>query len=748
MLVIVESPAKAKTISRILGAKHTVKASVGHIRKITNDKKTADGRKLEINGIDIDNDFTPLFEVDPDKKKVVTELKKLAKEAKDGILFATDSDREGEAISWHLAQILKVPDDKVKRLEFHEITKKAILTAMENPRDLNVMLVSAQKARQVLDKLVGYKLSPVLWTAIGNRTLSAGRVQSPALHIICLREDEIDAFKAEEYWELAGLFQQDKVGARVVINEADDVQKTDDYLKLTAVAGQPVPKVVDNQKQAQDLIAGIAENNQFAVADLKIRTEYTHPKAPFITSTFQQAASSQLGIAPRQAMSMAQKLYEGIDIAGTPTALITYMRTDSVTLSGEAIAGARAAIEKVYPAALPEAPRYYKSKSKNAQEAHEAIRPTDMALTPAKLLGKIEQRMWKVYELIWKRTVASQAKDEEKQRVSFSMTNDRQDSFSGSIAWTTFPGYKQILGVECIMAPREQVTEGQTWYLETLLAQQHFTKPPSRYSAASLIKKLEELGIGRPSTYASIISTLLDRSYAEQNGSSLQPSTLGRRVDLLLRDHFQNVISSDLTADMESNLDKISRGEEEYVEMLSKFWTGFKPHVDQITGELAEGGAEKYRKTDTDVVCPTCESEMSLRMGRFGEYFQCAAVVEHRFPKNFREYNTTLTQAQEEFAEQTKGQKCTECQENLIVRVSKSSLKPYIACPEYRVGNKHTVMAVNFGPCPKCIEEGRVGEEQGKLITRRGIRKTTFIGCSLDKKICGYIQKNEPLIQD
>lgn len=701
-MIIVESPAKAKTISKILGGKAQVKASVGHIRKLSDVTKTVDGRKLEINGIDIDQGFHPIYETDPGKKKVVSEIKQMAKAAKDGILFATDSDREGESISWHLAEILGIRDkSKIQRLEFHEITQKALQEAMANPRPLNVKLVEAQQARQVLDKLVGYKLSPVLWSVMGNYKLSAGRVQSPALRIICEREKEIQDFVTEEYWEIQGKFQESQV-TKVQENwlEADKEKKTpkvdeDGLFKLIKVKGQKLPEKIESKSGLQDLLRELVNFPDYQVAQVTEKTEKSYTRPPFITSTLQQASSSKLGYSPKMTMQLAQRLYEGVDINGTPTALITYMRTDSTNLSSESVEATRQFIQKNYPKYLPEKPKSYRSKSRNAQEAHEAIRPTDPLRTPSSLKGKIDPKQWKLYDLIWRQTIACQMTDEVRQRAVFSLQNSRKDEFSGSLSWTTHLGFKAVVEPDLIEQTGVQNLwrEGDRMYLKDIFYFQKFTQPPSRYSPSSLIKKMEELGIGRPSTYASIISTLQDRAYVEDNNKTLIPTTLGIKINGILTENFTQVTSAEMTASMEEDLDEISRGESDYQKVLDEFWWSFKKEVEEKSGGL-KSERQKYRETETDVIDPKYGDKMVLKVGRFGEYYQNPQHPESMYPKNFREYQVALKKAQEDYGHLTKGLKCEECGKDLIVRVSKKSLKPYIACPDYRVGNKHTVKSI------------------------------------------------------
>jgi DNA topoisomerase I len=741
MLIIVESPAKAKTIKKIVGSDYTVKASVGHIRRISDDKKTKDGKTLEINGIDIDNDFKAIFEVDPKKKDVVSELKKLAK-TETTIYFATDFDREGEAISWHLSEVLGYKDkSKVQRLEFHEITKKAIMDALANPKPLRVDLVEAQKARQVLDKLVGYKVSPLLWRAMGKNNLSAGRVQTPALKILVDREKEILAFVPEEYWLMKGVFSNEK--SKLVINNStlQELKDSDEtiidggvYLQLNSFEGKKLD-TIKSQEEVTKLEGLITSDLSYAVTKMLTKQTTSRPKAPFTTSTLQQAASSKLGFVPKNTMRIAQKLYEGVDIDGHPTALITYMRTDSVNLSDDAITAIRSLIQADYPKYLPKSPNLYSSKSKNAQEAHESIRPTNVNIRPEQIKNKVDNELYKLYDLIWKQTIACQMMDEKRDLLTIDVTNNNKCTFSGSVSWTTFEGYKVIFPELIAYKPSNlSITEGQELNLNKLNQFQKFTQPPSRYSQASLIKELEEQGIGRPSTYATIIATIQDREYVEK-GSTMKPTQLGIKIAELLDKYLPTLTSSKLTAMMEDKLDEIAHGKGEYKAVLEYFWYPLKAKVDE---EIKNAGElrQEFTSSETDEKCPTCSSEMVLKLGRFGDYYQCKEHKEHMFAKNYREYNIALEQAHVDYDKQTTGLKCADCNKDLIVRVSKSSLNPYIACSEYKVGNKHTVMAVNFGPCPECEKNKR----NGVLVKKKGFRGASFVGCSLDKETCGYIQ--------
>ena len=700
MLIIVESPAKAKTIAKIVGKQHVVKASIGHVRQLSDKNTTPDGRKLEISGVDIDNNFQPIFEIETSKKKVLAEIQALARKFNNQILFATDSDREGEAISWHLSELLGIQDKtQVKRLEFHEITPKAIWQAIENPRPLNLKLVEAQQARQVLDKLVGYKLSPVLWTVMGNYKLSAGRVQSPALRLICEREKEIANFVSQEFWEIKGRFQT------IVVTQVNlhwlkegshdwpvDTEQT--WFKPTKIAGQVLTTKPNSQTQVESWLKGIERYPEYTVVSVTEKTKKIGTKPPFITSTLQQAASSKLGFSPKLTMQLAQDLYEGMEIDGSPVALITYMRTDSTNLASDFLEQCRQLIKQQYPKYLPNKPKIYLTKSRNAQEAHEAIRPTDPWLTPASLRGKLPPRHWKLYDLIWKQTIASQMIEEVRQEVTVTVTNTRQDEFVGTLSWTIHPGFKVIWEeseLPVVLPKLPQV--GEVMYLSDLFCVQKFTQPPARYSPASLIKKMEELGIGRPSTYATIISTLYERGYVENNPKTLIPTSLGMRINDLLVDNFPLVTSSQMTAKMEADLDEISQGRLDYAQFLDNFWWDFKQLVDTKVQELRQN-RQKYQVLETDVICPKYGDKLVLKTGRYGEYYQNPNHPECIYPKNFREYAAALQQAEAEFSELIKDLVCQECGKPLVVRVSQSTLKPYIACPDYKVGNQHTVMSI------------------------------------------------------
>ncbi|AJE41771.1 type I DNA topoisomerase [Streptomyces nodosus] len=642
-LVIVESPAKAKTIKGYLGPGYTVEASVGHIRDLPNgaaevpEKYTGEVRRL---GVDVEHDFQPIYVVNADKKAQVKKLKDLLRDS-DELFLATDEDREGEAIAWHLQEVLK-PKVPVKRMVFHEITKDAIQQAVRNPRELNQKLVDAQETRRILDRLYGYEVSPVLWKKVMPR-LSAGRVQSVATRLVVERERERIAFRSAEYWDLTGTFGTGR---------ADDASDPSSLVaRLATVDGRRVAQGRDfdslgrlktastlhlDEENARALAAAL-ENTRFAVRSVESKPYRRSPYAPFRTTTLQQEASRKLGFGAKATMQIAQKLYEN--------GFITYMRTDSTTLSDTAVAAARAQVTQLYGANyLPQQPRTYATKVKNAQEAHEAIRPSgDRFRTPAETGLTGDQ--FKLYELIWKRTVASQMKDATGDsvtiRIGGTAADGRNVEFSASGKTITFHGFLKayVEGADdpnAELDDRErrlpQVAEGDALTAEEITADGHATKPPARYTEASLVKELEEREIGRPSTYASIIGTILDRGYVFKKGTALVPSFLSFAVVNLLEKHFGRLVDYDFTARMEDDLDRIARGEAQAVPWLKRFYFGEGP-VEGVAADAGNGdgdhlGGLKELVTDLGAIDAREVSSfpvgnaIMLRVGRFGPYIE------------------------------------------------------------------------------------------------------------------------------
>lgn len=604
-LVIVESPAKAKTISRFLGKDYRVEASMGHIRDLPSSGL----------GVDLDT-FQPTYEVSKEKAHVVKALKSALKKGTT-LWIATDEDREGEAIGWHLLQALGVKKtEDAKRIAFHEITKEAVQHAIENPRTVDMQLVDAQQARRVLDRLVGYTLSPFLWKKVYTG-LSAGRVQSVAVRILVDREREIMAFVPKEYWTIEA-----KLSA-----EGQTFTAT-----LTQKDGEKI--AIDNENDAM-AVKNDLEKASYTVASLEEKEVKRTPPAPFTTSTLQQEASRKLGFSVKQTMVVAQQLYEGIDLGSAEgsTGLITYMRTDSVNLSNEAISQSRTYIEKeLGKDYLPASARTFKTKSRGAQEAHEAIRPTTVSRNPASLSRVLDDRQLKLYTLIWNRTVASQMTEAVFRRVGADITADRY-TLRATGQTMVFPGYLKVYlegredyeadeNSESILPP---LKEDQQLPCEGIDASQHFTKPPARYTEASLVKKLEEEGIGRPSTYAPTISTIQNRGYVRKEGRALIPEPVAFTVTDLLTEHFPSIVDLTFTAGMEESLDDIAEGKEDSTSFLGKFYTPFSEQVDQKTKEVKKSDVMKEHVIGND---PKTGDEVIVRMGRFGPYVQLGRAPE------------------------------------------------------------------------------------------------------------------------
>jgi DNA topoisomerase-1 len=610
-LVIVESPAKARTIEKYLGKDFEVLASYGHVRDLV-PKEGA---------VDPENGFAMKYQLIEKNEKHVDKIVKAAKKAS-AVYLATDPDREGEAISWHVYEVLKERDvldsKKVQRVVFYEVTKRAIQEAIEQPRDLSEQLVNAQQARRALDYLVGFNLSPLLWKKV-RRGLSAGRVQSPALRLIVEREDEITKFKAQEYWTIEALAEQaaQQFPARLL---------TFDGAKVEQFTFGDESSVRAAEQKIRDTARGV-----LTVARVDKKQRRRNPAAPFTTSTLQQDASRKLGFSAKQTMTVAQRLYEGIDIGEGAVGLISYMRTDSVTLGNDALEELRAVITERYGADnLPEEPRRYTTKAKNAQEAHEAIRPTSAARHPEELRRFLDPNQYKLYDLIWKRTIASQMNPAVYDTVALDLVAG--DSPSGDIAFRATgsvlvsPGFIAVYqeGQDDSVADEQDrilpaVAEGDRLGLKDIQSAQHFTEPPPRYSEATLVKALEELGIGRPSTYASIISTLRERQYVEMENRRFTPTDVGRVVNVFLSKYFDEYVSYDFTARMEDSLDAISRGEGEWVPLLDKFWRPFIEQVNKIDETVTRGEASQERVLGTDVASGR---PIAVRMGRYGAFVQ------------------------------------------------------------------------------------------------------------------------------
>ena len=607
-LIIVESPAKARSMSKYLGNDFIALASYGHVRDLL-PKKGA---------VDPDNDFEMHYEIVERNKKHVDLIVKQMKKA-DSLYLATDPDREGEAISWHLYELLKekkaIGDKPVYRVEFHEITKTAIQKAVSNPREISNNLIEAQQARRALDYLVGFNLSPLLWKKV-RQGLSAGRVQSPALRLICEREEEIEKFISQEYWTI----------------ESDlSIKEQAFFGKLTHYKDEKLQQFsITDEKTALEAESTLndAARGKLLVSKVTKKERKRNPAPPFITSTLQQEASRKLRFTARRTMQTAQQLYEGIEIEGGVVGLISYMRTDSVVLAGEAVTEIRDFISKKYGAdAVPESPRVFKSKSKNAQEAHEAIRPTSVNRTPEKLKSQLSEDQYRLYELIWKRTVACQMIHATIDTVSVDLTAGKSGIFRSSGSTIRIPGFMSVYleGADDkadkddkeVLLPHME--EGMEVDLVKIRPEQHFTEPPPRYNEATLVKTLEAYGIGRPSTYASIISTLQNREYVTLESRRFEPTEIGKIVNRFLSNHFTQYVDYQFTAKMEDSLDEISRGEKQWIPLMREFWGEFSKLVEEKQESVSRDEVIQSRTLGTD---PKSGKPLSVRMGRYGPYAQ------------------------------------------------------------------------------------------------------------------------------
>ena len=704
-LVIVESPAKAKTIEKFLGPGYRVLASFGHVRALPSKQGS----------VDTANDFEPKYHVLPESKKHIDAIKKELKDA-DRLLLATDPDREGEAISWHLLAALGL-DKKaripVQRVVFHEITKDAILHAVKNPRDIAAELVDAQQARSILDYLVGFNLSPFLWKKI-RYGLSAGRVQSVALRLVCEREKEINAFTEQEYWTIAAKLQK-QGGAQLKAG-------------LVAVDGKKLDKfAIPDQKSAEALKNGIAKGNA-TVATVTRKETKRSPAPPFTTSTLQQEASRKLGFSAKKTMSTAQKLYEGVAIGdGGTVGLITYMRTDSVNLSAQALKEAHDLISVAYGKEYALAkPRHYKNKSKNAQEAHEAIRPTYLDKTPAELKKFLTPDLFRLYELIWKRTVACQMAEAllDQTSVDIAVTGDKQERYTlratGSVL--RFPGFMKLYieGVDDEDEEKEgtlpPLDQGEALKLLEVLPEQHFTQPPPRYTEATLVKTLEEYGIGRPSTYASTLNTLVERKYCRLDKKRFFPEDVGMVVNDLLTAHFPQYVDYNFTAGLEEQLDQVSRGEKQWKPLLREFWDPFISLLKQKEGEVKK---DDLTTETLDEACPECGKPLAIKLGKRGRFVACTG-----FKEGCKYTRPLEKEASDDKPEPVlSDEKCDKCGQPMLIKDGRYgkylACSGYPACKNIQPLNKPKGTGVT---CPEC--------KQGELTEKKSRYGKLFYSCN------------------
>lgn len=691
-LVIVESPAKAKTISKFLGRGFLVKSSFGHIRDLP---------KGDL-GIDVENNFAPHYIIPRDKQKIATDLKKSAIKTKE-ILFATDEDREGEAISWHLAHLLKIDPKDVKRLVFHEITESAIKEAIKHPRPLNLNLVDAQQARRVLDRLVGYKLSPFLWKKVA-RGLSAGRVQSVTVRLIVEREREIQKFKPEEYWTVEAIFSK---------NQQNFVAK------LQAVDGKTLDKLEIKSKDEAEKILKDLEKSSYTVAKLEQKKTKKQPPAPFTTSTLQQRAYKHLGFSAKQTMMLAQQLYEGIDVPGHGSfGLITYMRTDSVNLSEKFLKDSRDFIKQKFGSDyLPLKPIRYTTKSKLAQEAHEAIRPTEASLTSESLKNKIDSKLWKLYDLIWTRAVASQMNPAVFEATAVDILDDSQKFLfraTGNIL--IFQGFLALFPNSPEENELPPLKEKEKLNLIKIDPFQHFTEPPPRYNDATIVKTLEEYGIGRPSTYAPTIATIIARKYIERDEKKrFIPTDIGFLVTDILIQHFPKIVDYQFTAKMEDNFDTIANGKISWVEIIKQFYLPFAENLENKYSELTK---KELTEEKTKEICEKCGSPMIIKTGRFGRFLACSNYPQC---KNTKQIISGSGDASGTFqTEPPLDEKCPQCGSPLMRRHGRFgafiSCSNYPECKYIKKEEKGTGIK-----CPKC--------GQGEIVERRTRKKRLFYSC-------------------
>lgn len=684
ILVIVESPAKAKTIEKFLGKNYKVVASIGHVRDLP--KSTM--------GVDIENDFDPKYINIRGKGDLIKSLKTAAKKA-DKVYLATDPDREGEAIAWHLAYILGIDVNSPCRVTFHEITKDAIKNAVKVPRAIDVKLVDAQQARRVLDRLVGYSISPILWRKV-KKGLSAGRVQSVATKLICDREREIINFIPQEYWKIEALTK--------LIAEKEPLN-LDFY-------GDDNGKIVPENEESVNQILSYLKNNEAIISKVEKKKKFRNPYAPFITSSLQQEASNRYGFTTKKTMIVAQQLYEGIAIKGHGTVgLITYMRTDSTRISEVVKEGCKAYIIDNYGEALLGKDEKKQKSSKNSQDAHEAIRPTMVELSPSEIEASLNKDQMKLYELIWSRFVASLMASAEFEAHSVEIKIGNY-YFRVNGSKLLFEGFMKVynLGSQSDRILPD-LNEGEIIPIEGYVPSQHFTQPPARFTEASLVKEMEEKGIGRPSTYAPTISTILSRGYVDKDKKSLKPTELGFIIDEIMNDYFSNIVDIDFTAGMETKFDNIEEGDESWKNIIREFYQPFVELIDRADHEI-----EKVDLTEeTDIDCEKCGKKMLIRHGRYGKFLACS---DYPTCDNTKPILKKL------------GIKCPLCEEGEIIERKSKKLKVFYGCSEFPRCNFVSWDMPIDRKCPKC----------GDLLVVKKTKKQELIKCH--SSTCDYVEQN------
>jgi DNA topoisomerase I len=723
-LVLVESPSKAKTINKYLGRNYTVESTVGHIRNLPKTKL----------GIDVDDGYKVQMLNIRGKGDLIKKIRKLASKS-EKIFVATDPDREGEAIAQDVVEVLEGKTKAhIYRVLFNEITKTAVKQAMKDPIEIDYALVNSQRARRVMDRIIGYKISPLLWRAIleaSGNSLSAGRVQSVALRLICEREELIDSFIPTEYWVITAEFVTDngdvlavklaaREGKQLKIQPKPEMSEGDweEFLKKNFA--------ISNEEDAQKIIDDIKNAKEYFISDITKKKSKRNPSPPFITSTLQAEASRRLSFRPRKTMRVAQSLYEGIKLGkGETTGLITYMRTDSTRLSAEIVDNARTYIQESYGKNyLPEKPKSYEKKNKkNIQDAHEAIRPTSLAHPPEDVKEFLDNDQFRLYQLVWQRFVACQMQsaDVESTNVSVSAADNILKA-SGSVV--TFEGFLKVYteakengtnGIDNSIIPAG-LESGQKLKLDTSEKNQQFTKPAPRFTESSLIKELESNGIGRPSTYASILGTIQDRYYIEQQERKIFPTDLGKRVNGVLVKNFPKILDVSFTAKMEEELDLVASGDNEYIQVLDDFYIPFSKRLVEVESTLEK------------ILCEKCGSEMELKIGRFGKYFACSGYPDCENIKSTNEIKPT----EPEYT----GEDCPDCGSKTIIRAGRFG--KFIGCDNYPECNFTKQISLGI-KCPTCTE--------GEVVSRRSKNGRFFYGCSNYPK-CDYVSWNKPKVEN
>ncbi len=726
-LVIVESPAKARTIEKFLGKDYSVVASMGHIRDLPKSKL----------GVDTEHDFQPTYTIPRDKAKTVKDLKAKADKCTE-VILATDEDREGEAIAWHVAQAVGVSPADTKRVVFHEVTKTAILKALASPRLIDMPKVDAQQARRILDRLVGYELSPFLWKKV-MPGLSAGRVQSVAVRLVVEREAERDAFVVKEYWSVDGQFVCSNTVSKGKIFGAQ--LHTLDGVKVEIITGD----------QANDIETAL-QTAIYQIASVERKERQRNPTPPFTTSTLQQEAARKLGFSAKKTMYCAQQLYEGVDVGSGRTGLITYMRTDSLNLAAEAVTSIRTLIgEKYGKDYVPVAPKLYHTKAKGAQEAHEAIRPTDITRLPESVKDALEKDLFRLYELIWKRAIACQMApavlDQTSADIVGVLTKSqwKQAMFRATGSVVKFPGFLAVYeeGKDDETEKKEgedkrlpHLEQGESVDLDKLTPEQHFTQPPPRFTEATLVKALEEHGIGRPSTYAPTLSTIQDRGYVKLENKRFAPEDVGKVVTTLLVEHFPDVVDIDFTARMEQNLDDIAEGGREWVPVIREFYEPFHRNLTAKTEEVQKRSVVDEK---TDEVCEKCGKPMIIRLGRFGKFLACSGYPDCRNTKpmesEIKSKDATTGEESTSAQKSVRDEPCEKCGGKMVLK--RGRFGQFWGCekyPECKNIQNLFVPKPTGAKCPDCGAD---------IVTKRTKRGKIFYGCG-SYPTCKYATWTRP----